>query len=114
MLTIDALRAWGANVEEGITRCVNNEAFYLRMVQKALGDRSGLDALEAALQAGDQKAGFEAAHSLKGVFANLALTPLFQPASDLTEILRGTREGDAAALFSQVKEKFDELQKLAE
>ena len=26
MLTLDALRAWGANVEEGMTRCLNMEA----------------------------------------------------------------------------------------
>ena len=38
MLTIDALKAFGADVDEGLQRCMNNEAFYLRMVGMALAD----------------------------------------------------------------------------
>ena len=30
MLTVAALREFGANTEEGLSRCMNNEAFYLR------------------------------------------------------------------------------------
>ena len=36
MLTIEALRGLGADVEDGVRRCVNNEAFYLKMVDKAV------------------------------------------------------------------------------
>ena len=32
MLTIDALKALGADTEEGLSRCYGNEAFYLRLV----------------------------------------------------------------------------------
>ena len=28
MLTIEKLKEYGANVEEGLARCLNNEAFY--------------------------------------------------------------------------------------
>ncbi len=114
MLTLESLRAFGANVNEGLARCVNNEAFYLRMVQKVIADEKSVADLKAALDAGDQKAGFEAAHKLKGVFANLSLTPLLRPAAELTEILRGTAQGDAAALFAEVEKKFAELKALAE
>ncbi len=51
--------------------------------------------------------------SRKGVFANLSLTPLLRPAAELTEILRGTAQGDAA-LFAEVEKKFAELKALAE
>ena len=37
MLTIDSLRAYGANVDDGMTRCMNNEAFYFRLIGMALG-----------------------------------------------------------------------------
>ena len=40
MLNNDALRAWGANVDEGMVRCLNNEAFYLKLVQKSMQDPS--------------------------------------------------------------------------
>ena len=38
MLSVDTLRAWGANVDEGLGRCLRNEAFYLKLVDKALQD----------------------------------------------------------------------------
>lgn len=112
MLTIDTLRAWGANVDEGVARCVNNEAFYLRMVQKAIDDQSGVDALKAALASGNRTAGFEAAHKLKGVFANLSLTPVLNPTVELTELLRGNGEGDPLPLLEKTLVAFEELKNL--
>ena len=38
MATVGQLREYGANVEEAMQRCLNNEAFYLRLVNVALGD----------------------------------------------------------------------------
>ena len=38
MLTVDALRQIGVNTKEGLGRCLNNEAFYLRLVNMALDD----------------------------------------------------------------------------
>ena len=52
MLNNDALRAWGANVDEGMERCLNNEAFYLKLVQKSMQDPS-FERLAEAVSAGD-------------------------------------------------------------
>ena len=38
MLSIEALQSYGANVQEGLGRCLNNEAFYLRLVKMAAQD----------------------------------------------------------------------------
>ena len=73
MLTTEKLREWGANTEEGLGRCLNNEAFYLRLVGKSIQDPA-FGKLDEACGAGDLERAFEAAHSLKGVTANLALT----------------------------------------
>ena len=88
MLTVESLKAYGANTEEGLGRCFNNEAFYLRLVGMGLAD-ANFDRLKDALAAQDAKAAFEAAHALKGSIGNLALTPLYTPLSELTEKLRG-------------------------
>ena len=77
MLTIDSLKNWGADVQEALVRCLNNEAFYLRLVGKALEDPS-FSRLPEAVHAGDLTKAFEAAHALKGVLSNLALTPLLK------------------------------------
>lgn len=37
-MTIDGLRSCGVNVKEGLARCMNNEAFYLRLTGMALED----------------------------------------------------------------------------
>ena len=87
-MTLESLRTYGANTEEGLARCLNNEAFYLRMVNLALADKN-FDELKRAMDAGETRAAFEAAHALKGSIGNVALTPIYQPACALTELLRG-------------------------
>lgn len=44
MLTIQGLREYGANVDEGLRRCLNNEDFYIRLVGIAAADE-GYDKL---------------------------------------------------------------------
>ena len=91
MLSKESLAAFGANCDEGLSRCMNNETLYFKLVQMALGDGK-LAALRKALEAGNLDESFELAHALKGVHANLALTPIHAPLSELTEKLRA-RDG---------------------
>lgn len=111
MLTIDSLREYGANVDEGLARCFNKEDFYLRLVGM-LQQEQGFDKLEQALAAGDLDAGFEAAHALKGVLGNLSLTPLYNPVSEITELLRARTQMDYGPLLAQIREKRDALKEL--
>lgn len=90
MLTIDALRAYGANVEEGLERCMNMEPFYLKVVGMLKDDVDGsFERLKAAMAARDTRAAFEAAHALKGSTGNVALTPVFRPVGALSDMLKG-------------------------
>ena len=113
MLTIEALRQLGVNIQEGLGRLMNNEAFYLRLVNMALDD-AGFDRLAAAIGSGDKKAAFEAAHALKGVLGNLSLTPLYEKTSEMTELLRAGQEADYALLLSQILQQRDALIALRE
>ena len=87
-MTLEALRAFGANTAEGMERCLNDEPFYLEMVAMTLSD-GNFDKLRAAMDAGDARAAFSAAHALKGAVANVALTPVYEPLCAMTELLRG-------------------------
>ena len=104
MLTVEKLRAWGANVDEAMARCLNNEAFYLRLVDKGLQDPN-FDRLKEAIAAGDLDRAFEAAHALKGVLANLALTPVLDPVREITELLRSRTQTDYALLLAAIDEQ---------
>ena len=102
MLTIDALKAFGANTEEGMGRCLNNEAFYLRLVKMIPQDKN-FSRLYECIDAGDLAGAFEAAHALKGALGNLSLTPLYNKAWEITEFLRNRTQMDYAPLVSEIK-----------
>ena len=110
-MTLDALREYGAAVDEGLTRCMNNEAFYLRLVGTVTADTK-LETLEKALREKDLDAAFEAAHALKGMYANLALTPLTVPVSEMTELLRSRTDTDYSPLLEEAKAQFEKLKAL--
>ncbi len=111
MLTLQALKDYGADTAEGLGRCMNNETFYLRMVGMLASDTHTAQ-LTAALDAGDWKTAFEAAHALKGVLANLALTPALTPITALTELLRPQQPVECAALRSEAEAQMAKLMAL--
>ena len=110
-MTLDDLIAFGANVDEGMQRCMNNEAFYLGLVESVKSE-ANFDALQAAIDAGDLDAAFEAAHALKGVLANLAITPLYEPANQICELLRAKEEADYPTLVAALMGKLEEFKAL--
>ena len=102
-MTLESLRAFGANTDEGMGRCLNDEPFYLAMVAMTLAD-GGFEELRGAMDAGDARGAFSAAHSLKGSVGNVALTPIYEPLCALTEKLRGkdTPAEGSGALLEQI------------
>ena len=108
-MTIADLISFGADVTEGLQRCLNNESFYLRMVKMIPGDPN-FQKLYDAIGSGDLAAAFEAAHALKGALGNLALTPLTAPVVELTELLRARTQTDYTALVATIRKGRDELE----
>ena len=111
MITVETLKEYGADVNQGLTRCAGNEALYLRLVQMILTELSS-ETLGDALQNGDLEKAFEAAHKLKGGVCNLALTPIADPLCELTELLRNKTPGNYGALYSRIVDKTKELSSL--
>ncbi len=108
MLTIEKLRNFGADVDEALVRCMNKEDFYLSLVNRATEDKKLFD-LEIQINDKDYDAAFETAHTLKGLFSNLALTPVSAPVCVITELLRSKAETDYSALMAEAKKQFDKL-----
>lgn len=113
MITIDALKALGANTDEGLARCMNNEAFYLRMVGMALADE-GYEKLDEAVRRGDLNEGFERAHALKGILSNVSLTTLAEPVIEITEDLRDRKEKDYSEVLGRIAEELEKYRALTE
>ena len=89
------------------------EGFYLNLVNSAIDDTE-LKKLGQALSDSDIKTAFEVSHSLKGVYGNLGLTPLYKPISEMTELLRSGTQADCDRLYSILMQSFSELKKAAE
>ena len=52
------------------------------------------------------------AHALKGVMANLALTPILRPVQEITELLRSKAAADYEPLVREILARRDSLVKL--
>ena len=111
MLTTDALKQFGADVDDGLSRCMGNEAFYFKLIGKVVEDKN-FQALEDAVAAKDLDKAFDAAHSLKGVLGNLALTPVYEPVYEITELLRERKDIDYSEYLKTISEKRSELASL--
>ena len=108
MLTIEKLREYGADVDDGLARCMNMEEFYLTLVGKVLEDNK-LPLLEQQIGDGELDKAFDTAHALKGMYANLSLSPLTRPLSEMTELLRRGTDADYSALLAEAKMQLDKL-----
>ena len=108
MLTIETLKAFGANADEGLARCMNNQDFYFRMIRMAVDD-AGFDKLKTAIEAEDLDTAFEAAHALKGILTNLSLDPISNPVIEATELLRSRTKTDYTPYVEEALAKRDEL-----
>ncbi len=111
MLTLEKLKEFGADTDDGLKRCMNNEGFYLRLVNMALDDKA-FDRMCTAVESGGVKEIFETAHAMKGMLGNLALTPLVTPVSEMTELARGGCEADYPALWEIIRARREELLRL--
>ena len=95
-MTVEELYAQiGGNYQEVIGR-LRSDRLVSRFIGK-LADDGSAEALVTSWRAGDEQATFEAAHTVKGVCGNLALTELAELSSSVTEALRPGNEGQRAA-----------------
>lgn len=111
MLTIDELKALGADTNDGIARCMGKEDFYLRMVKLALSDDS-FEKMKEAVLAGNLDEGFERAHAMKGILANVSLTSLYEPVAAMTEDLRARKDIDYTDQIAAAEELLNKYRAL--
>ena len=89
----------GGNYQETISR-LPSEPMVKKFVLKYPADPTYAQ-LQAAIAQKDWETAFRAAHTLKGLAANLGLVQLWQAASALTEALRVGDMQSAAALYPE-------------
>lgn len=84
---LDALREWGCDVDGALERFMGDETLYQACLHSVMEDKN-FDGLLEMLNQRDVKQAFEHAHTLKGVLANMGLTPMYDIVVRLVEPLR--------------------------
>lgn len=113
MVTIQDLQKIGVNTAEGLTRCLNNEGFYLNLVQKFVQEDK-VEKLKEAVEANDLDKAFGLAHNLKGSTGNLSLTPLYKPVSEMSDLLKVRTQMDYSAYVEEITKQFQALKTLCQ
>lgn len=101
----------GVDWNETMARFVNSEELYMECLEMLMQDES-LPKLTAALKTGDLQTAFEAAHTLKGVAANMGLPALTGAASQLVEPLRNKTPLDYTPLLQTLTDEFENTRTL--
>lgn len=93
---------YGADFPAAMSRFLNNEELYLKLLGKLFKDNS-FKKLGDALKENNLKDAFEAVHTLRGVVGNFSLTPLYHALEKLVEPLRdGEQRDDYLTMYSDV------------
>jgi len=113
MTITETLTEMGCDVKGTIEKTfMGKEEFYVKMFSK-LPSNGAIGRMRAAFDANDAKALFEASHELKGVYASLGLTPLYDICSEIVEIARAGGLEGVSDLLPSLEEMHAEIVKLA-
>lgn len=82
--------AMGGNYDEVLSR-LRDDARISKFLGKILADPS-YELLVTSMSSGNAEEAFRAAHTIKGICLNLAVTKLYTSSNALTEALRGKTE----------------------
>ncbi len=99
---IEKLIARGVPYDEVMERFVNDQNFYFDYLHQFTQDEY-IILLEQALEQSELEDAFKAAHTLKGLMANLGLLPLVDELSPLVELLRAESLEGTDQLFYSFK-----------
>ncbi len=108
---LDQLKANGVDIAGTMERFMNNEELYKRILKKFLADTSFADAVRAKEEGRDEDAQMYI-HTLKGVAANLGLTPIFTMTDEIMGHFRSDNSAAAYDLFLPLEEVYKKFIRL--
>ena len=111
MSVLENLKNIGCNTKEGLDRCLNKEDFYIKLLKMAVSENKVYELKDSIITKDYDKA-FAISHTLKGVYANLAITPLFNLLYSITEDLRIKKDKDYTNELNEIISLFEEVKKI--
>lgn len=100
------LEECGINVDAAMERFMDNEAMYEKFLARFAEDKN-FDILRESIHNNDVESAFNAAHTMKGVAANLELNGLLEFLSPIVEILRQKKTEGLNELLEKMSENYN-------
>ncbi|MGN0350083.1 MAG: Hpt domain-containing protein [Roseburia sp.] len=97
----DRLRDWGCDIDGAMARFLNDEELYVECLHTVIDDEA-FTKLEEALNNREIDQAFHWAHTLKGVLANMGLTPIYDVVAKIVEILRAGSDENTLTLYREM------------
>lgn len=110
---LEVLKDWKCDVDGAMERFMGDEELYRTCLNAVLVDKS-FAGLGAALEEGAVKEAFDHAHTLKGVLANMGLTPMYDITVRIVEPLRNGDSEQLLPVYEELMEAKEYLGKLIE
>lgn len=109
---LDELRSMGCDIDGAMSRFLNKEDFYAKIYKKFLDEKS-FGELGKALQERNTDDAFRHSHTLKGVCANMGLTPLYNIVVKIVEPCRaGEYSDDLLVIYDELLKEFEKYKAL--
>ena len=109
----EELEEWGCDVTGALSRFLDDTELYLTCLDTVITDKEW-SKLGMALAEGNLKEAFDSAQTLKGVFANMGLKPMFRLVECLVEPLREGSMEDLMLEYHRLLEANDYLRDILE
>lgn len=103
-----ALKDGGLDVDKTIERFSGNADMYERFLKKFPNDES-YGQIAPAFAANDREAALNAAHTLKGVSANLGMTALYEACSNTVALIRAEKFEEARVSCAEIDRSYGEV-----
>lgn len=108
---LDQLRDWGCDIDGAMARFLNDEELYVECLHTLLEDEAFVK-LEEALNNREIDQAFHWAHTLKGVLANMGLTPIYEVVARIVEILRAGSDENTLSIYREMMEGRAKLEEI--
>lgn len=96
------LEEWGCDINGGLERFLDDQELYLRCLNRFSHDPALVN-LRESIREENWKGAYEAAHSLKGTSGTLNITPVYQAARELVNLLVDDFAPDKARVYERME-----------
>jgi len=108
---MESLKAYGVDTEKTFERFMGNTDLYEKFLKQFPDDPSFSD-IKPAFDRGDYEGALSAAHTVKGVAANLGLDPLAGACSETVSLIRAKRNEEAKQSYGKIEKAYEDAMQL--